>query len=210
MKYIETRLTSHEVDEDIFDQLVENGIVDPRKSDISDHAVAGPRQIHQLLDLSECAPDTRPHFVCAFVRHNDHVLLVKKTHPTWQSGRWNGVGGRVEAGESMLDAMEREWMEETTLAPPDFKEFIVLEDSEVVVHFFRATITTDKVHTLPTNDKGEELEWHSLIEGECEYTDPHRAIDNLCWLIPMAMSDVYHVTGRVIAWRRGPSGEPVR
>lgn len=42
-----------------------------------------------------------------------HVLLVEKTHPDWQRGKLNGLGGKVEDGESSWDAMVREFREET-------------------------------------------------------------------------------------------------
>ena len=41
------------------------------------------------------------------------VVLIRKNRPVWQEGRFNGVGGKVEEGESDLDAMIREFREET-------------------------------------------------------------------------------------------------
>ena len=46
------------------------------------------------------------------------VVLVRKRKPAWQKGRLNGVGGKVERGETALQAMEREFHEETGLAVP--------------------------------------------------------------------------------------------
>lgn len=43
----------------------------------------------------------------------ERVLLVRKARPEWQVGRLNGVGGKVEEGESPRAAMEREFAEET-------------------------------------------------------------------------------------------------
>jgi 8-oxo-dGTP pyrophosphatase MutT (NUDIX family) len=42
-----------------------------------------------------------------------HVLLICKTSPEWQAGRLNGLGGKIEPGESPLQAMDRELREET-------------------------------------------------------------------------------------------------
>lgn len=42
----------------------------------------------------------------------DKVLLIRKNRPTWQAGKLNGIGGKVETGESPLAAMEREFLEE--------------------------------------------------------------------------------------------------
>jgi 8-oxo-dGTP diphosphatase len=41
------------------------------------------------------------------------VALILKTHPEWQKGFLNGVGGHIEIGESPTQAMIREFKEET-------------------------------------------------------------------------------------------------
>jgi 8-oxo-dGTP diphosphatase len=40
------------------------------------------------------------------------VFLIRKTHPEFQVGLLNGVGGKVETGESYIACMEREGREE--------------------------------------------------------------------------------------------------
>jgi len=47
------------------------------------------------------------------------VLLVKKKNPPWQVGKYNLVGGKIEPGESPVDAAIREFIEE---AGPNKKE----------------------------------------------------------------------------------------
>jgi 8-oxo-dGTP diphosphatase len=42
------------------------------------------------------------------------LLLVQRAHPPG-AGRWTVPGGRVEAGESVTEAVERELFEETAL-----------------------------------------------------------------------------------------------
>lgn len=41
------------------------------------------------------------------------VALIQKVAPEWQKGLWNGIGGKIEVGESPLEAMNREFVEET-------------------------------------------------------------------------------------------------
>lgn len=41
-----------------------------------------------------------------------NVALIKKTHPHWQKGRWNGIGGYREGLEQPREAMRREFLEE--------------------------------------------------------------------------------------------------
>jgi len=54
-------------------------------------------------------------YVCGFLFNGDftNVLLIRKKRPEWQAGLLNGVGGKVEDGETPYAAMEREFMEET-------------------------------------------------------------------------------------------------
>jgi 8-oxo-dGTP diphosphatase len=51
-----------------------------------------------------------------FDQAGDHVLLINKMRPAWQCGKLNGIGGKVEEGETFLQAMIRECWEETGIA----------------------------------------------------------------------------------------------
>lgn len=41
------------------------------------------------------------------------VALINKKRPDWQAGKWNGIGGHREPGETGHEAMSREFHEET-------------------------------------------------------------------------------------------------
>lgn len=61
-------------------------------------------------------------FVCIYARPvngrlNSHVLLVLKNKPGWQKGRYNLVGGKIEKGETPIEAAIRELKEESGLEP---------------------------------------------------------------------------------------------
>lgn len=51
----------------------------------------------------------------AFTADKNYVLLINKTHPPWQAGHLNGIGGHIEDGESETEAMNRECLEECGL-----------------------------------------------------------------------------------------------
>lgn len=53
------------------------------------------------------------------------VLLVWKNRPAWQAGKLNGVGGKIEEGETPIQAMNREFAEETGFVS---KHYIPEED----------------------------------------------------------------------------------
>lgn len=48
----------------------------------------------------------------------ERVLLMEKRRPSWQAGRLNGIGGKVEGEETGVEAMVRECQEETGLSLP--------------------------------------------------------------------------------------------
>ena len=48
-----------------------------------------------------------------FNKSMSQVALIRKQKPKWQAGLLNGIGGKIEDGETGLDAMRREFYEET-------------------------------------------------------------------------------------------------
>jgi len=54
-------------------------------------------------------------YVVGFMFSTDlmKVALIRKLKPAWQQGKLNGVGGKIEQGESGFAAMCREFAEET-------------------------------------------------------------------------------------------------
>ena len=81
-----------------------------------------------------------------FLRRDGEVLLAMKKRG-FGEGRWNGVGGKVEAGESIEQAMIRETQEEIGVTPLRyekvgdirFDEHFKGEPTLMHVHVFTAT-----------------------------------------------------------------------
>lgn len=62
------------------------------------------------------------HYVLGFCRdiQTNQLLLIEKTHPPFQAGKLNGIGGKLEKYETIHDAMVREFKEETGLLVSDW------------------------------------------------------------------------------------------
>lgn len=123
-----------------------------------------------------------------FFDEGRRVLLVKKTHPDWQAGKWNGVGGVVEPGETALGAMTREFEEETGLYRSRSLWKLFLTETEPfgsVVHFYQSHLPVGCAlpGTNSYNDAGEELSW---LDTDRALARPD-LIGNLKWIIPLAL-----------------------
>lgn len=130
---------------------------------------------------------TNKKMVVGFLFSGERVLLVQKTHPDWQAGLLNGVGGVIEKDETPHAAMVREFGEETKFKGEiDWRHFVTeIEPFGAYVYFFVAYLLIDsmKGYSWPlVNDADESLAWvhhHDL---------PHmRCVGNLNWLVPLAL-----------------------
>lgn len=54
-------------------------------------------------------------YTVAFAFAGSTVLLIRKAKPDWQKGLLNGIGGKLEGSESVLECTVREFREETGL-----------------------------------------------------------------------------------------------
>lgn len=108
---------------------------------------------------------------------NGEVALIKKTHPAWQAGKLNGIGGKIDEGESAADAMRREFLEEAGADILDWKEFALLKVQDGQVHFFVAH--GDYELQSMTDEK---VDWFDISNLQ-----KLPLINNLEWLIPLAL-----------------------
>lgn len=130
--------------------------------------------------------------VCGFIFGNDMrtVLLTRMSdiHPVKViRGRWNGVGGKIEEGETAAQAMEREAFEETGLviAQDQWTNIITLraEDWEVDFYFH---VLLDKIF------EGHIAKGSNGVSSRAFRTQAIATSDvvfNLNWLIPLCMDE---------------------
>jgi 8-oxo-dGTP pyrophosphatase MutT (NUDIX family) len=150
-------------------------------------------------------------YVAGFMFSPDEtrVALVMKKRPAWQAGMWNGIGGHIEPGETVHDAMVREFAEETGVLYALWERFATLSGDGFAVDWFRCT--------------------SSLLDGVRSATDEAvgvhpvplppdlPTIPNLGWLVPMALKANRHEWPFDVVERAalrspepaaGPSAEP--
>lgn len=114
----------------------------------------------------------------------ERVALIRKDHPPFQAGKLNGIGGKLEQGESPLSCMIREFEEEAGVRVVTWNRFAVLrgkepDDVDFTVHFFY----TEGPFVFLVSRTKEPLEFIPLSELADQQTIP-----NLQWLVPMALS----------------------
>jgi len=116
----------------------------------------------------------------------EHVLLLHKKKPDWQVGRLNGLGGKVEDGETAVACVARECREETCLNIPTERwtkcatvHQTDATGNEKVVDFFATTHEGD----LSDAKRGdyEDVEWFN-----CLAPLPNNTLQNLHFLVPLA------------------------
>lgn len=114
-----------------------------------------------------------------FSRNYEKVVLIRKKRPEWQKGFLNGPGGKIEANETPLDAMRREFWEETGFRQEWWSEFVVMSsvNGNDIVHFFTGVADLEGL-TSTTDEEIEICKVSALAE--------RKTLANLMWLIPLA------------------------
>lgn len=138
----------------------------------------------ELMDTQEAQRAVRREYVLGFcfMHYMSEVVLIKKNKPEWQRGLLNGVGGKIEPGETPLQAMNREWREETGGRELAWNHFLTMEFKGASVHVFKRQLTGG-IEVSSTTD--EQVGIYNVQEVlRCPIVIP-----NLRWIIPMALYD---------------------
>ena len=132
-------------------------------------------------------------YVAGFLFREDktQVALIEKQRPAWQKGKLNGIGGKVEIGETPREAMRREFKEEAGADISKWRAFCYLQginpkDPWTVIMF----MSEEPVQVQTMED--EQVGWYPI-----DLIDELGVIPNLKWLIPMACAEPI-ATGTVL------------
>jgi 8-oxo-dGTP diphosphatase len=113
-----------------------------------------------------------------FTPNGREVVLVRKIRPAWQAGRVNALGGKLHDGEGVLDAARREVREEAGVDVDGWEEFLTWHDPE---YRLRAVRAFDARATAAHTAEDQEV----ILAGVDAL--PGNVIDNLRWMIPLAL-----------------------
>jgi 8-oxo-dGTP diphosphatase len=128
-------------------------------------------------------------YVLGFVfnKNKSSVILLRKTKPNWQAGKLNGVGGKIEKGETSCEAMIRETQEEIGIVTDknDWTLYCTMKGYGWMVHVFKAILENERFDLVEAKTEEEPfvLNVHDISEFEC--------ISNVEWLVHMALDDNY-------------------
>lgn len=137
-------------------------------------------------------------YVLGFLFSNFDVALIKKTHPEYQKGKLNGIGGKIEPRETPLEAMEREFFEETgfKLSAGAWSLYLTFhcvavvegEEIQACTYLFRARIQTPvPLGSLLKSNNDEDIIVLDWRRADCD--GGYRLLHNVPWFIRMALFD---------------------
>jgi 8-oxo-dGTP diphosphatase len=129
-----------------------------------------------------------------FDHTGQNVLLIEKEKPAAHKGMLNGLGGKLEAGETHRECVVREIEEEAEIQtdPATWLEVgeITWENWHVTIWTYQLQENTPPTFTDPA------VAWYSVNEL------PSNAITNLTWLIPLC-ADCLKLLGLSLPIPRG-------
>lgn len=115
------------------------------------------------------------------------VALIQKQKPAWQAGLLNGIGGKIEAGETPLEAMEREFDEEAGMRgqPDNWKHFCSMagtnnDGSQFEVDFFFAKGDVESLTSMEAEKIGV-YSCGAICAGDW------KTVGNVPWIVALAI-----------------------
>jgi 8-oxo-dGTP diphosphatase len=134
----------------------------------------------------------------AFNKEHTHVALIKKNKPTWQAGLLNGIGGKIEEGEEPIEAMVREFREESGIESEWFqwRELLTMGSEDWTVYvYYTNVLDISKAESLTDEIVG-------VYDVNKILLDRTLSISNLPWIISLILDKDY-INGKIWAGHIG-------
>lgn len=114
--------------------------------------------------MPETQPDIRRTLL--LLRSGDQIVLAMKKRG-FGAGKWNGVGGKIEAGETLEEAMVRETIEEINVTPLSWNavaelDFIQDADTDTPWHMYIYAYICDKWEGDPSESEEMMPKWFHI------------------------------------------------
>ncbi|HXE61100.1 MAG TPA: NUDIX domain-containing protein [Gemmatimonadaceae bacterium] len=106
------------------------------------------------------------------------VVLIEKNRPAWQAGRVNALGGKLRGDETPQEAARREVREEAGVDVAAWERVLVWHDPVYTMHVVRAFDDA----ALGARTAEDQRVFLAAVDAL-----PANAIDNLQWLVPLAL-----------------------
>ena len=118
-------------------------------------------------------------YVVGFAIDFPKIALIEKLKPEHLKNRYNGIGGKIESGETPIAAMVREFEEEAGLITTEdqWEHRITLTGVTFVIYFFLAELDLSKIKSM-------EEEQISIFDVN---DMPSNILPNMAWLVPLAL-----------------------
>lgn len=107
------------------------------------------------------------------------VVLIEKAKPAWMAGKLNGVGGKVEPGETPYAAMAREFWEETGVHHKEWTFAGQYRMADALCHIY---LTYSKSYDCVRTTTREPVSYYAV-----ESLAGRELVPNLRWLIPFLL-----------------------
>lgn len=139
----------------------------------------------------KCTSAASRHYVLGFLFGENptrRIALIRKNKPEWQKGLLNGIGGKVESGESPYSAMVREFHEETGVRiERGWLAYCTMRSANFQCDVFKVTDSDALLKVATTTDEEVVVVFpHAVLDPKPWL---HRSVSNVPWLIAMAMDD---------------------
>lgn len=115
-----------------------------------------------------------------FSPDREEVLLIEKTKPPFLAGKLNGVGGKIEPGETAKEAMVREFEEEVGIKTTkiDWEYRLAMHAPTYSIQVFRGF---GNLHAA------QQMEEEKPTIGNVHWLTHIKIVPNLAWIIPLLL-----------------------
>ncbi len=105
-------------------------------------------------------------YTICFIKQGNKILLLNREKPRWM-GSWNGIGGKIEEGETPTECVLREVYEETEIKLDNIKykgtiNRIESNSQDGEIHAFVAELSEDYFYETPRKLSEGILDWKLL------------------------------------------------